>query len=129
MIYGKRDGVMNSFTVLKEDEHFIVKMYIDDQMKHMFEKHKEDDHICNGSYLCVLLNVFIYHNEKLNDLWYMFDFVYNEYELRVSTKDEDAFVILIREILVKFNNIQCVESFVESMILQKRYYSKYQAVD
>lgn len=128
MIHGKRDGIMNSFIVLKEDERFIVKMYIDDQMKHMFEKHEEGP-ICNGSFLCSLLNVFMYHNEKLNNLWFMFDFDYNENELRVYTKDEDAFVILIREILVKFNDIQCVESFVECMILQKRYYDNYRAVD
>jgi len=120
---------MNSFTVLKKDEQFIVEMYIDDHMKHIFDKHKEDDLICNGSSLCNLLNVFIYHNKRLNDLWYMFDFDYNENELRVYTKDEDAFISFIREIIFEFNDIHSVESLVESMVLQKRYYGKFQAVE
>ncbi len=121
---------MNSFTVLKKDEQFIVEMYIDDHMKHIFDKHKEDDLICKWLSLCAtcLMCSFI-HNKRLNDLWYMFDFDYNENELRVYTKDEDAFISFIREIIFEFNDIHSVESLVESMVLQKRYYGKFQAVE
>lgn len=107
------------FIITKINDTYTVSIYTKDHLKEVFIKHKDDGFVCCGYDWCTLLIAFMYHNEQLSKLWYVFDYEPNEDKFTVSSKDGDALYLLMNEFGKIYNDVDFIEKLMQEMIIDK----------
>lgn len=105
------------FMIMKNDDTYSVCIDIKDHMKELFIKHKDSGYVCCGYDWCTLLIAFMYHNEYLKDLWYVFDYEPTDDQLCISSKNGVA----LHRLMEEFGNIYNDVDFIEHLMMEIDY--------
>ena len=103
------------FQIMRIEDTYTVRIDIKDHMKELFIKHKGDGFVCCGYDWCTLLIAFMYHNEELKNLWYVFDYEPTDEQLCVSSKDGDALQQLMEAFGKIYNNAAFIEHLMQEI--------------
>lgn len=103
------------FRIIKNKDTYSVTIDIKDHMKELFIKHKADGFVCCGYDWCTLLIAFMYHDEVLKDLWYVFDYEPTDDQLCVLSKDGDVLQQLMEAFGKAYNDVDFIEHLMQEI--------------